>query len=79
MTDQERKDLADSYRLMMDLAAWKHFERMIMNPIEDKATKDEDSVSLDDLTVAKIAECRGRRAAIDKIKNDLDYIVNGIK
>lgn len=78
MTDQERKDLADSYRVMMDLTAWKHFDRMILNAIDEKATKDEDSVSLDDLTVAKIAECRGRRAAIDKIKNDLDYILNGI-
>lgn len=78
MIDQARKDLADSYRLMMDLAAWKHFETNILNRIEEQAIKDEDSVSLDDLTLAKIAECRGRRAAIDKITSDLDYIVNGI-
>lgn len=79
MTDQERKDLAESYRLMMDLAAWKHFEVNILNAIEDKAIKDEDSVSLDDLTVAKISECRGRRAAINKIKGDLEYILFGLK
>lgn len=78
MTDQERKDLADSYRLMMDLAAWKHFEKTILNRIDEQATKDEDSVTLDNLTVAKIAECRGRRATIDIIKNGLDYIINGI-
>lgn len=79
MTDQERKDLADSYRLMMDLAAWKHFDSTILNQIETQAVKDEDSVSLDDLTVAKISECRGRRAAINRIKNGLEYILFGLK
>ncbi len=79
MTDQAKKDLADSYRVMMEMSAWKHFERNVLNRIEDQATKDEDSVALDDLTTARIAECRGRRKAIVKIKTDLDYIVNGIK
>lgn len=72
-----RKDLAEAYQVMLGLAAWKHFETNILNRIEDQATKDEDNVPLDELSTAKIAECRGRRKAIDKIKSDLDYIVNG--
>jgi len=77
--DQVKKELAEQYRVMMGLAAWKHFETNILNRIEEQAVKDEDMVPLDDLSVSKIAECRGRRKAIDKIKNDLDYIVNGLK
>lgn len=81
MIDQARKDLADSYRLMMDLAAWKHFETKILNFIEEQATKDEDSIPIYDLDhcIGKLGECRGKRAAIDKIKSDLDYILEGLK
>jgi hypothetical protein len=77
--DKAKKDLAEAYETMMGLAAWKHFEANILNRIEDQASKDEDNVPLDELSVAKIAECRGRRKAIDKIHTDLDYIVHGLK
>ena len=77
--EKAKKDLAEAYRLMMNLAAWKHFETNVLNRIEEQATKDEDNVPLDELTTARIAECRGRRKTIDKIKNDIDYIVNGFR
>lgn len=78
MVDQSRKELADQFKVMMGLAAWKHVE-LILNRIEEQATKDEDNCPLDELTPAKIAECRGRRKAIDKIHSDIEYIVNGLK
>jgi len=77
MTDQEKKDLAQAYRTMMDLAAWKHFEKMISN-IELIAVKNEDDVSIEDLNIARIAECRGRRAAIKQIRGELNYILQGL-
>jgi hypothetical protein len=81
MTDQAKKDLAQSYHLMMDLAAWKHFQVNILNRIEEQATKDEDAIPIEtlDSSIGKLGECRGKRAAIDKIKNDLEYILEGLK
>lgn len=74
-----KKELAEAYTVMMGLSAWRHFEVNILNRIEDQATKDEDGVALDELTPARIAECRGRRKAIDKIHTDLDFILHGPK
>lgn len=79
IVDQGKKDLAQAYQVMMGLAAWKHFEVNVLNRIESQAMKDEDNIPLDELSTARIAECRGRRKAIDKIKNDLQYIVEGLK
>lgn len=76
MSDQAKKDLADAYRLMMESAAWKHFDANILGIVEQQALRDEDSTALGDLTVASISECRGRRNAIRKIKSDVAYIVN---
>ena len=80
MTDTERKDLAQAYQLMMQSAAWKHFEASL-NLIAEKATKDEDSI--DTLILAEsigfIGECRGRRAAIHKIRLNLSYVLEGLK
>lgn len=81
MTDQERKDLAQAYQLMMQSAAWEHFRRTILDSISDKATKDEDAVDILNLdrSVGMLGECRGRRNAIRKIKSELGYILQGIK
>lgn len=79
MTDDERKELCAQYQVMMGLAAWRHFEVNTLNRIEEQATKDEDNVPMEDLSIARIAECRGRRKAIDIIKNDLEYIIHGLK
>lgn len=79
VVDQSKKDLAHAYEVMMGLAAWKHFETNILNRIEQQAMKDEDAVFLDELTPAKIAECRGRRKAIDKIKSDIQFIVEEVR
>lgn len=76
--DKAQKDLALSYQTMMGLAAWKHFKVNILDRIEQMAINDEDSVPLDELTPARIAEARGRRKAIDKIYNDIDYILRGV-
>lgn len=80
-TLQAKKDLAESYRNMMELAAWKHFELNILNRIEKQATKDEDNIPVSELdkSIGKMGECRGRRGAIQKIKDDLEYILHGIK
>lgn len=80
MTDQARKDLAQSYQLMMQSAAWKHFESSL-DVIADKATKDEDAVDILNLdrSVGMLGECRGRRNAIRKIKSELSYILEGLK
>lgn len=77
LSDQGRKDLAESYRVMMGLTAWRHFEVNILARIEDMATRDEDNTPIEDLSAARIAECRGRRKAIEKIRSDVDYIING--
>lgn len=76
---QAKKDLAESYRTMMGLGAWKHFEKEILSRVEAQAMKDEDSMELKDLTPAAIGECRGRRNAVRKIKTDLDYILNSVQ
>lgn len=80
MTDQERKDLAQAYQLMMQSAAWKHFDAVVLGPIADKATKDEDAIDIMNLdrSVGLLGECRGRRNAIRKIKSELAYIVDGL-
>jgi len=78
MTDQEKKDLAQSFRTMMDQAAWKHMEFILAN-VEHNAIKDEDALPITSLNLAEIGECRGRRNAIRKVKSDLDYILNGLK
>lgn len=64
---------------MTDLAAWKHFEINVLNHIEEQAYKDEDAVPMEDLSVLKIAEYRGRRKAIEKIRNDVEFIIYGPK
>lgn len=76
MIDQAKQDLAQSYQLMMQSAAWKHFETSL-DVIADKATKDEDSIDILNLdrSVGLLGECRGRRNAIKKIKGDLAYIL----
>ncbi len=77
IVDQGKKDLATSYQTMMGLAAWRHFTKNILDRIEELATKEEDELPLDDLTPARIAESRGKRAVIAKIYSDIDFIVNG--
>jgi hypothetical protein len=78
-SSQIKKDLAEQYQVMMNLSAWRHFEANILNRIENQAMSDEDNIPLDELSMIRIAELRGRRKAIDKIHTDLDYIVNGLK
>lgn len=77
MTDQEKKDLAESYQTMMNLAAWKHFEGILKN-LETIATKTEDEIDIASLNLAQIAECRGRRNAIKQIRSQLHYILEGL-
>lgn len=76
MTDQERKDLAQAYRTMMDLAAWKHFVTGL-DRIAEMATKDEDMIPTEalDRSIGAIGEARGKRAAIHKIRQDLAFIL----
>lgn len=78
MTDQERKDLAHSFRTMMDQAAWRHFEAILDN-VESGAIRDEDALPIAELNLAEIGECRGRRNAIRKVRSDLGYILEGLK
>lgn len=81
ITDQARKDLSQSYRTMMEMAAWKHFEQNVLNRIEDLATKEEDNIPIHELdrSVGQIGVCRGKRLAINKIRSDIEYILNGLQ
>lgn len=79
MTDQEKKDLAQAYQTMMDLAAWKHFQRNVLDNQEFIATKNEDEIAIADLNLAQIGECRGRRNACRNIRKELSYILDGLK
>lgn len=79
MTDQEKKDLAIAYRLMLDSAAWKHFETNTLNRIKELAIADEDAMPVTDINAGYYGVCRGKRQAIDKIKKDLIYILEGYK
>lgn len=80
MSDQAKKDLAQAYQLMMQSAAWKHFEASI-DLISERATSDEDSIPTEalDRSIGSIGESRGRRAAIHKIKTNLSYVLEGLK
>lgn len=77
--DKARNDLAESYRVMLSLGAWKHFEQNTLSRIEQQATKSEDEIPISDLhnATAYIAEARGKRKTIEKIRSDIDYIVSG--
>lgn len=77
MTDQEKKDLAQAYQLMLDTAAWKHFEKTILDSIKQRAVFDEDAMPITDLNPGFYGVCRGKRQAIDKIKKDIIYILEG--
>lgn len=81
VVDQQKKDLTTSYQVMVSLGAWKHLEENILKRVEQQALKDEDLIPTAELEHASviIAECRGRRRAIEKIRSDVLYIVNGWK
>lgn len=81
MTDAAKQDLANSYALMMEQAAWKHFTANILNRIEELATREEDTIPIHELdrSIGLIGECRGKRKAVEKIKDDLEYILHGLQ
>lgn len=75
MTDQEKKDLAQSYQTMMDLAAWKHFDKNTLGAIERRAIND--LITPD--VAGDLADLRGQIKAIRKVRSDLSYILEGLK
>lgn len=77
-SSQAKQELAEQFRLMMEMSAWKHFEG-VMRRLYEMAVKDEDNVPLDEVSIARIAECRGRRKAIDKLRDEVQFIVYGLK
>lgn len=79
MTDQEKKDLAQSYQTMMDQGAWKHFTENVLGKIERDAISDFDLFALNPNTLADLGEARGRRRAIIRIRSEINYIVEGLK
>lgn len=79
MTDQEKKDLAQSYRTMMDQGAWKHFSDTVLGKIERDAINDFDLFAISPSTLADLGEARGRRRAVMKIRSEINYILEGLK
>lgn len=79
MTDQERKDLAEAYHLMMEMAAWKHFEKNSLHAVVAQSIKDEDAMPIDELNLSRIGECRGRRNGIRKVLSDVVFILEGLR
>lgn len=77
---ESKRALAHQYQLMMELSAWKHFEG-IMKRIGEQATATEDNIPIYDLdkSVGLVGECRGRRAVIKKLQDELAFILHGFE
>lgn len=74
---QAKMTRAAIYRAMVESAAWRDLKETVLERIRVQAIKDEDNVPIDQLqlSMAKIAECRGKRIAIDKILRDVENIL----
>ena len=74
---QMRIELANSYRSMVGMAAFKDLDEK-MNAIMDEAIKTIDNCSVEDVNMSVLCNSRGMRQAIDKIRRHIEYSINGI-
>lgn len=61
------KEKAAQWKNWMESPCWRELLEM-MDEIKREATTDEDNVATKDLTVQLIAECRGVRKGLDRLK-----------
>lgn len=86
MTDIETEDparklqasieLANAYREMMAMFAWKHLKGVVMARIMADSNKAVDQLDIKDLTLAQVAEARGMRKALEQIETEINWILN---
>lgn len=77
ITRKANVELANAYRDMMAMFAWKHLKGNIIERIKLDVNRDIDSMPINELTVAHVAEARGIRKAFEKIDDELNWILNG--
>ena len=70
-------ELANAYRDMMGMFAWKHFTGVVLENIRKHPMDTIDAMEIKDLTVAHVAEGRGIRKCIEAIKEEINWILNG--
>lgn len=78
--EQKRKaaiELANAYRDMMAMFAWKHLQSVVISRIKADALKATDDRPIVELTLAEVAEARGVRKAFERIQTELDWILHG--
>lgn len=68
---QRSADLEIAYRQMLNMPAWKDLDKLIEKMLVD-SNKMVDEVSIKDLTVADVAQARGIRYAVGKIRKHID-------
>ncbi len=74
-TDRARKlsiELANSYREMQNLYAWKDMDQYLTKIVDD-SNREVDQVAIDTLNVETVARARGLREAVDKIRKHIGY------
>lgn len=78
-TDRQQslaKELAASYHQLTLLYAWKDLSDL-MDRIVQESNRQVDTCPTENLIVAVVAEARGFRKAVDKIRKHMDFAMNG--
>lgn len=70
-------ELANAYREMMGMFAWKHLNGVLLARIKAEATVSIDQMPIAELTVGHVAEARGMRKAVDQIASEIAWILDG--
>lgn len=75
---EAKNQLAESYRTMLEFAAWKDLMAQLES-FEKRAIQDEDNIPLSDLGMAIgiIAQSRGIRDTVRRIRQHVDWIMHG--
>lgn len=80
--EQEQKkkaavELANAYREMMGTFAWRHLKGVVIPRIVSDIQGNVDSLDIDKLTVAHVAEARGTRKAFEHVDAEINWILDG--
>jgi len=74
--NQANIELANAYRDMMGMFAWKHLKGNVMARIKSDALKATDETPAAELCLAQVAEDRGIRKCLDLIDSEINWILN---
>jgi hypothetical protein len=69
-------EMAIAYRQMCDMSAWKDLERLLEKMLKESNSQ-VDEVAIKDLTVADVAQSRGIRYVVGKIRRHIEEALNG--